>query len=182
MKFDMLNKWLTLIANFGMIAGLVLVAMQMNFNARAINLQNAIEVNRDLNAGELALMGDSAFAAWTAGALHPEELTEEQFVQLWAYLQNAVLAGQNSWLAYNEGLTSQSSWAHTRRLVATYLTFRVGSVWWSEYKAAFQPEFVEAIDGELADAVPMQVGPHTLRVLEEIRTLGAVEVSQPLGQ
>jgi len=40
MNLDQLNKWLTLVANLGVMGGLVLVAMQMNFNTATIRLQN----------------------------------------------------------------------------------------------------------------------------------------------
>ena len=51
MKLDAVNKWLTLLANFGVIGGLVLVAIQMNFNTKTISLQNDLELNRALAAG-----------------------------------------------------------------------------------------------------------------------------------
>ena len=112
MNLDALNKWLTLLANFGVIGGLVLIAMQMNFNTETIKLQNAIELNRGLAAGELAFMGDTAHTAWTTAVLHPAELTEAQLGQFWAYQHNVLLASQNSWLAYQHGLASEESWAH----------------------------------------------------------------------
>ncbi len=48
MNLDQVNKWLTLVANFGVIGGLVLVAMQMNLATEAINQQSDIELSRGI--------------------------------------------------------------------------------------------------------------------------------------
>ena len=78
MNLDPLNKWLTLVANLGVMAGLGLVAMQMNFNTETIRLQNGSDLTRGFSAGELTLMGDTGAAAWTTAVLHPAELTDAQ--------------------------------------------------------------------------------------------------------
>jgi len=70
-NLDQVNKWLTLLANFGVIGGLVLVAMQMNLTAEAINQQSDIELSRGIAAGELAFMGDSTATAWAIALFHP---------------------------------------------------------------------------------------------------------------
>jgi hypothetical protein len=44
MNFDRLNQWLSLAANAGVIAGFVLLAVQMKQNTEALELQNQIEL------------------------------------------------------------------------------------------------------------------------------------------
>ena len=179
---DQLNKWLTLIANLGVMGGLVLVALQMNFNTETIRLQNAGELYQGLAAGELVLMGDTSGAAWVTAVLHPDELTEEQFGgQLWAYYNNMMWVAQHNWHAYEDGLTSDESWEFARRFVAGSLGFRVARVWWERSKEYFEPEFVRAIDAELAQYDPVEIERTLRQMLLEIKTLdlNAATVPEP---
>ena len=76
MYMNKVNNWLTLVANFGVIVGLVLVAMQMKLATDAINQQSDIELSRGIAEGELAFMGET-----TANALsliHISEPTRQE--------------------------------------------------------------------------------------------------------
>ncbi len=169
MNLDALNKWLTLLANFGVIGGMLLIAMQMNFNTETVKLQNAIELNRGLAAGELAFMGETTHIAYTTALFHPEELTEAQLGQVWAYLHNVFLASQNSWLAYKNGLASEESWAHAKRQAAGFVGSRASRIWWEYDKFEYEPDFVKQIDTELVGRDPTEVERVTRQMLDEIR-------------
>jgi len=84
MNWDQGSRWLTVLSNFGVIGGLVLVAMQMNLNSDAIKQQNEIELYRGLAAGELAFMGDSTATAFAVALFRPAKLDEIQIGQVWA--------------------------------------------------------------------------------------------------
>lgn len=180
MNLEQVNKWLTLVANFGVIGGLVLVAMQMNFNAETIRQQNDIELYRGFAAGELAFMGDSTASAWAAALFHPAELTEVQIGQVWAYLHNALLAAQNNWLSYRDGMASEESWARARALAASYISFRVGRIWWKNDKFEFEQHFVEQVDAELANMGAMDVSQITQQMLDEVHNLDGNAAKRPL--
>jgi hypothetical protein len=171
MNLDALNKWLTLVANFGVIGGLVLVAVQMNFNTKTIRLQNDLELNRELAAGELAIMGDSTHIAYANALFHPADLTEAQLGQLWAYLHNALLAAQNNWLAYQNGQASDASWKHARDQAAVHLGSRAAQVYWKYDKFEYQADFVDQIDSKLAESDTLQVEAAWQQMLDEIRSL-----------
>jgi hypothetical protein len=175
MTLDALNKWLTLLANFGVIGGLVLVALQMNFNTETIRLQNDLELNREFAAGELAYMGDSTPIAYANALFHPADLTEPQLGQFWAYLHNVMLAAQNNWLAYRDGQASETSWNHARKQAAGFIGFRAARIWWAHDKFEYEDDFVAQIDAELAGSDPLDVERVTRQMLEEIRSLGRTE-------
>jgi hypothetical protein len=178
MNLDVLNKWLTLAANLGVMGGLVLVAMQMNFNTETMRLQNASDLTRGFAAGELTMMGDTSGTAWTTAVLHPEELTEAQLGgQLWSYFNNIMWVAQNNWLAYNDGLASEDSWSYAKKFAATSLGFRVGRIWWELARQNYEPDFAKAIDAELAGVEP-EIVEHSLRqMLDRVRKLDRSEVS-----
>ena len=171
MNLDALNKWLTLLANFGVIGGLVLVAIQMNFNTETIRLQNALELNREFAAGELAYMGDSAPLAYANALFHPGDLTEPQLGQFWAYLHNYMLAVQNNWLAYRNGQVSEASWNHARSQAAGFIGFPAARIWWKYDKFEYETAFVEQIERELSTKDPQEVERVTRQMLNEINNL-----------
>ena len=172
MILDQVNKWLTLVANFGVIGGMVLVAMQMNLATEAINQQSDIELSKGIAAGELAFMGESTAIAWAVAVFHPAKLDEVQVGQVWAYLNNTLLSVQQTWLSNREGMASDATWARARILGASYVDFGAGRIWWQEYKWGFEPDFVEEIDSELATRNPSNdIKQVTKRMLDEIHQL-----------
>ncbi len=172
MNLDAVNKWLTLLANFGVIGGLLLVAFQINFNTETIRLQNAIELDRGMDAGELANMGDTTHIAYATALFHPAKLTEAQIGQLWSYLNNVMLTAQSTWRAHDAGLASEESWAYAKRFAAGNLGFRVGRIWWKTAgQFSFEPEFVKAIDAELDGTDPALTEHATRKILDESRNL-----------
>jgi hypothetical protein len=171
-NLDQVNKWLTLVANFGVIGGMVLVAMQMSLATEAINQQSDIELSKGIAAGELAFMGDSTARAWSVAVFHPAELDEVQVAQLWAYLNNTLLSVQQTWLSNREGMASDATWARARAMGAGYLDFGAGRIWWQEAKYIFESDFVEEIDSELASKSSSNgLVETTKRMLEEIHQL-----------
>jgi len=173
MKLDALNKWLTLLANFGVIGGLVLIAMQMNFTAETIRLQHDIDLNKGIAAGELAIMGDSAASAFSTAVFRPAELTDTELAQFWAYLHNVMLSAQNNWLAYQGGLASERSWAFARRQAAGFIGFRAGRIWWEYDRFEYEPDFAKQIDAELAAVDPVDLKAVMTLMLNEIRDVDA---------
>lgn len=171
MNLDALNKWLTLLGNFGVIGGLVLIAMQMNFTAETIRLQNDIDLNKGIAAGEIAIMGDSAASAFATAVLRPAELSDIELQQLWAYLHNVMLSAQNNWLAYQDGLASERSWYFARRQAASFVSFPAGLIWWEHDRFEYEPAFTEQIDAQLALTGPIDIKDIMQSMLEEIRAI-----------
>jgi hypothetical protein len=173
MNLDSLNRWLTLLANFGVIGGLVLIAMQMNFAAETIRLQNDLDLNKGIAMGEIAIMGDSAASAFATAVMRPSELSDIELQQLWAYLHNVMLSAQNNWLAYQDGLASERSWAFARRQAAGFVGFPAGLIWWKYDRFEYEPAFAEQIDAELAAAGLLDLKGIMQSMLDEIRAIDA---------
>jgi hypothetical protein len=77
MDTNKVNRWLTLSANVGIIAGLILVAIQINQNTQITKAQIANDyylADMDL---ELAMMGDDPARSWTKAVYTPDELNNE---------------------------------------------------------------------------------------------------------
>lgn len=172
MNMDKVNQWLTLVANFGVILGLILVAMEMKLATEAINQQSDIELSRGIAEGELAFMGETTAAAWTVALFNPSQLDETQVGQVWAYLNNTLLIVQQTWLSNQAGMASDETWARAKVMGAAYLDFGAGQIWWQEYKFGFDQEFAKEIDSELAKKdSSTNVAKVTKRMLEKIQQL-----------
>ena len=172
MYMNKVNNWLTLVANFGVIVGLVLVAMQMKLATDAINQQSDIELSRGIAEGELAFMGETTANAWAVAMFDPAKLDNVQIGQVWAYLNNTLLFVQQTWLSNRAGMASDATWERARKMGATYLNFGAAQIWWREYKFGFDKEFAKEIDAELAKMNPSNnVAQVTRRMLEEIHQL-----------
>ena len=119
MKFDSFNRWLSLLASVGVLAGFALVAFQLNLNTKAIRLQTAISVNQQMVAGEIAYMGETTHTAFALAAFDPSALTTEQVGQVWAYLNvgmNSVWNQRHTGLSGGAGLLERDEGSISRRL------------------------------------------------------------------
>ena len=76
MEMSRINPWLNFAANVGVIAGLVLVAVQINQNTEITKAQIANDyflADMDL---ELAMMGDDPASSFVKAVYSPDQITE----------------------------------------------------------------------------------------------------------
>jgi hypothetical protein len=150
MNLDRLNQWLTLAANAGVIAGFILLAVQMKQNTDALQLQNQIELGRGAMTTDIAAMGDSAYIASTVSILEPSKLTDEQVYQLLVYMDSVMNVAWNTWLAYRAGDATQESWDAALAWVGGFFSYDAAKIVWNRYKEGYPKPFVDAVDASLA--------------------------------
>jgi hypothetical protein len=182
MFLDRLSQWLTVIANLGVVAGFLLLAMQLNQTTTAIEKQNASESAKVGMNAELAAIGDTGYEAMARAMLRPAEMREEQILQLWYYLDNVLGGLYSLWIAYEAGQASESDWAEACRGYAYMLDFEAARIVWNRYKGgAFPAEFIEEFDEALEQRRSGSAGVSaTFReIIDDIRRIpadGAVRV------
>lgn len=166
------HQWLSLLANIGVIAGFIMIAVQLNLNTTAIRLQNAMNLNRDASAAEIAHMGETAHEAFAAAVFRPTEMTENQVGQVWSYLNVALNSALNTWIAYQSGVATAADWEDAKRISLNYLAFEVGQIYWrntaSDY---YPPDFVAAIDAGLADIDKDLLANQFKSIVNEVRQI-----------
>jgi hypothetical protein len=153
MNSDNLNKWLSLGANLGVLAGIVLLAFeinQANLNARADMVSSFQDrwVSMDLSwQGE-------GFAAARAKAIeNPEKLTLTEMIQLdgfmWSYLDHI---GTNRQLwglgVFDEPLPSQEKIISENAVL--FFGNRYSQAWWAENRENIEPSTAALVDREIA--------------------------------
>ena len=130
LNLDRWSGWFTVAANLGVVVGLVLVAAELDQNTQIARAQ-AITSSLTGTAGtEIAIMGDSAALAYVAAMDHPESVTRAEIVQVWGYLNAAVLAIENTHSMYRLGLSTKDDWESVKQGVNGWLGFPFGRIWW----------------------------------------------------
>jgi hypothetical protein len=152
MNLDQVNKWLTLVANVGVVVGIVLVAVQLHENAEATRVQSEYALTGAVQSAEIACIGDTLSEAMITAVLKPSELTEAQVYQVWCYLDVAISAAQYTWLAYRDGHASQETWDNAKQQLVDYMDFDIGRIIWNHLKSKseFSSLAVDEIDKALA--------------------------------
>jgi hypothetical protein len=186
MWVNRVGQWLGIAANLGVVAGFVLLAMQMDQNTKALRNQNAMGTNQTGSNVELAAMGDTGYEAMARAMLRPTEMTDEQILQFWYYVDNVLAGIYNLWIAHRAGLATESEWIEARNSYSYMLDFDAARIVWDRYKMhAFPAAFIEDFDAALqqrnrgsADAsVTFQ------EIIDDIRRLpGDGTASAPSGE
>lgn len=151
MSWERVNQMLQIMSNVGVVLGLVLVAAQMNQTTDAIRLQNYQSTMSGFVGLDLAAVGDTGYAAHTAALLHPAEMTEEEIVQYWYFVDAVMTLAVSQWLAVQSGQATESDWSESRRELCSSLNHPVARIIWDSYKSSgFPQRFIDEIDAEFS--------------------------------
>ena len=105
MEIERAGRWIGLIANLGLVAGLVLVALELRQSTRVAEAQAVSTFLAGQMAAEAALMGDDAAAALVKAIEEPSAMSSTEVMQVWTYLFTAVASIQGSYEMYELGMT-----------------------------------------------------------------------------
>ena len=72
---DRVNSWLSLIASVGILAGLVLVAVELNQNTDQLRLQLTFQANQKIFDNNRDLLGDNPTPAYAKAITDPVNVT-----------------------------------------------------------------------------------------------------------
>jgi len=149
MDTDKVNRWLTLSANVGVIAGLILVAVQINQNTQITKAQIANDyylADMDL---ELAMMGDDPVRSWTKAVYTPDELNNEDAAVIDRYFNYGLVQILRLQKMHELGLAYED-WEDRIAYLGWHLGNEVGRRWWAYGKDAFPDEISQKVDEILA--------------------------------
>jgi hypothetical protein len=152
MEFDRLNRWLSLAANLGLLAGLILVALQLNQTSELARAQLINEGNITASQVWAGLMGEKPAEAIAKSIESPSEMTFSEFMVVDAYLYTAMNIFYRNYELAGEGMFDATDWQQSIDSLGTwFLGNAFGRAWWEEEaRHFFEPEFVAYIDQLLA--------------------------------
>ena len=131
MKFDRLNQWLGVIANLGVMGGLVFLAIELNQNTQATIAAASEELtNQSLEFFSLG-MDNQVIARAAHKQRIGEELDDFERDQLRQHQYFNFRVFENAYLQYRRGFYDDSEWSRYRRIISGRLTndLYAGQMW-----------------------------------------------------
>ncbi len=142
MESGKVGYWLQVGANFGLLAGLVLVGCQLAQNTEMLRLQMLHSESRRTTEIELTYVGERGAQAWENAIERPAELSfaEQRIVESLIY--STFESWRHSYLLHTQGLLGEE-WADRVGVEAPYYLDHIyGRAWWDNFKAL-------AVEGEI---------------------------------
>ena len=154
MDWNRLNGWIQLGANIGVVAGLVLVWMQIDQNselARASLVseqQNAwMEIDQSLQSETFALVLAKAIE-------EPENLSISDMLEMRGYLYAHMDHFQRQLMLYHLGVFKNDPVPSIQSAVADMLGNRYAQAWWAESRGSWHPDLAKIIDDKIPEIAP----------------------------
>ncbi len=147
MNLDRINNWLTLIANLGVLVGIIFLAVEIGQNTQ-VNRSIATDSIQNASREQLmAMVEDEGLLAIEIKARDEEELTRQERVKLSFYYEATLRHLENAYLQ-NEAnlLTDELRFSHDGDIRS--LTQRSGFAqrYWERNRSVFTEKFRDHVD------------------------------------
>ena len=146
------RDWLQIAGNFSVVAGLLLVAFQINQSSHFVRAELGMHgTERYLMANQIAV--DARFAeVWAKSYEHPADLTLAEIIEIEGYLRSICgnLDGDN-WLyqlQIYEGSVDAESVPHVANIIGGN---KFAMAWWDESKSDYGAAIVGKVDQHIAN-------------------------------
>ena len=166
MDSDRLNRWLSLAANLGLMAGLILVAVQINQNSQLARLHLISEGNVARNQIWAGVLGEDPAVALARSIENPAEMNFADYIVVDAYLYTSMSLFYRIYELANEGIFDESDW---QQMVESFAPWLLGSTfgrawWFGSGREFFAPEFAVFVDEVVESAAEEESLAHWRRI------------------
>lgn len=153
-KFDLkkfnLGQTVSTLANIGVLAGLILVALQISQNTDIARAQLANDYYLADMQLELAMMGESPVDSWTKAVYSPGEVTRMDAAILDRYFNFGVVQVRRLQQMQQLGLAEDEILSEQINYLKWHLGNDAGRRWWARYRTEeLNDEIVQRIDKAL---------------------------------
>ncbi len=153
MKSERLNSWLQIASNFGLIAGLVLVAVQIQQTRDLTRLQMRLDHLAASQQMEQGLLGEEPGIAWAKSIRDPTSLSDTEVKSIDSYLINQL--NHWEWLVSMENAGLEELGALDRNIRANAWFFfgnPFAKRWWVSMRdpGEWDPDLVRLLDAQIA--------------------------------
>ena len=131
MNMDKANQWLMVFSHLGILAGLILVGIQIKQDNELTRVQIFSETTSSRIQMHESLMGDNPAPTVMKSLTEPENLTLEEIRVMDAYLLTAVNEARRRMVLAKEGLRVDS--AEEENILIFYFGNRFAQEWWKEF-------------------------------------------------
>lgn len=131
MDTNKLNRWLTLAANLGVLAGLIVLIVEIRQSSAIAEAQfylDQVEANETL---EFTMLGDNPAAVWERSVFEPESLSPGDIRVMDAYLSSRLYVWWNMFELEQRGFVKRgATGANIRGSVEFYFGSAFAQNWW----------------------------------------------------
>ena len=151
MNMDHMNKWLTLVANLGVIAGIAILAIELRQNSNAVHSQTRSQIS--IAYAEL-LQTQQLDQALLEALIRLDSDEPIERVDLRRVMMNVLShlrLGENSFYQLRQGNYSEGEFEGEKNWWQNYLSQPVTREIWNNVKYDFSPRFREELDALIAE-------------------------------
>jgi hypothetical protein len=128
-----ISKWLTVIANLGVLIGLILVSYELNQNSKLARAALINDGSGFENQFWADVMGDAPTSVIAMAVECPERMSYADYMAMDAYLFTSLNIVYRNYELAQEGLFTQSDWKKdVEGYTHWYLGNDFGRAWWSK--------------------------------------------------
>ncbi len=145
MNAEKLNSWLGVLANIGVLVGIIFLAIEVRHSSNAVNAQMADSVADGFIALNITSITDPAVARiWVVGLVEPERLSDVEAIQFSMLVRGVFNQYARVHRLYRSGLLSESDWALYAREAASTMTTPGGKLHWEGNE--MDPDFLADVE------------------------------------
>ena len=147
MDSDRLNRWMTLGANIGVLAGILFLAFELQQNTVATQLEAASNFQNTFSEIELFIAGNPEFAELLRKGRDGEEITPSDQLRLSTFYGNVLFSWQFTQSQHLSGALNSEIWEGNRVKWTRIISNDRGLFnHWQMTKLEFSPVFNEMIE------------------------------------
>lgn len=146
MKLDDVNRWLVLLANIGVIAGIVFLAVELQQNNALLGAQARTQRASVRISGAEAIASSPQLVDAIAKDRYREPLTREEAILLDEWYWGILARMQYVFEEYRRGLIEEEDLGQADWRASMELNPAMAKAWQQWGHLAFRPEFVEFME------------------------------------
>ena len=142
MNFDKTNRWLTLVANIGVIVGIIFLAVEINQSTLQTQLQTSSSFQNTFTSVELNLVANNDLLDALLKSQKGEGLSEVDQLRVLVFYRAVLRGYQNSFYQSRTGVIDPAVWEGERNQMKQSFGFDEGMVsYWLQNRSLYSPEF-----------------------------------------
>lgn len=150
MNSDLVNRWLTLGADIGVIVGIAFLMLEIRQSSEIATVQVRLDYAAGWRSVDEARQ-DDFFAKIIAKSLeNPQELSLHEIVQLDAYYSGVLDQTLSALRAADAGLRNEAFSVAANSIAAIYFSNEFARSWWTHVKSAWPVQLQEDLDEAIA--------------------------------
>jgi hypothetical protein len=146
MQIEKLNQWLMLVANLGVVAGIVFLAIEIQQNTAVTQSSVEQEITSSRIDFAMRIAENEDFAASLFRMREsPEQATQEDVYRYESLIAAVFLLAEGAYRQYKLGFLPAEGWEPYQELLKTYMRNGIARNWWITDTYVFSPDFQEAV-------------------------------------